>query len=80
MTQAVGIMLEDAVQEVYRAVRGVQRGTPPDSVTRAIGYIWLVLFLCWSTPVWTYPRQRAFRGEQSEYLLPFSLLASLSKV
>lgn len=80
MTQAVGIMLEDAVQEVYRAIRGVQRGTPPDSVARAIGYIWLVLFLCWSTPVWTYPRQRAFRGGQSQYLLPFSLLASLSKV
>lgn len=79
MTQAVGIMLEDAVQAAYRAMRVGRRGTPPSPVTRMTGYIWLILFLGWSTPVWTYARQRASRGEDSENLLPFSLLGFLSK-
>lgn len=80
MTQAVGIMLEDVVQALYRAIRGAQRDTPPTTVARAIGYIWVTLFLCWSTPMWTYARQSAMRGEQSENLLPFSLLGLLNKI
>lgn len=80
MTQAVGIMLEDAVQAGYRAFRGVQRGTPPTPVARAFGYIWLASFLIWSTPIWFYARQRASRGEESENMLPFSLLGWLTRI
>lgn len=80
MTQAVGIMLEDAVQAAYRAIIGIKRGTPPTLMARAVGYIWLALFLCWSTPMWIYPRQRAIRGEEGENALPFSLLSLLSKI
>lgn len=78
MTQAAGIMLEDAVQAGYRAVRGVQLGTPPTPLARAFGYIWLAFFLIWSTPIWIYARQHASKGEESENMLPFSLLRWLT--
>lgn len=77
MTQIVGILLEDAVQAFYRAVYGIQRGAPPTTRARAVGYIWLVVFLWWSTPAWFYPRQRVSQGNQSEAVLPFSLFAGL---
>lgn len=77
VTQVVGIVLEDAVQAVYRAMCGIQRGAPPRPMARAVGYLWLVMFLWWSTPVWFYPRQRVSRGDQRDAFLPFSLFASL---
>lgn len=80
MTQVIGIMLEDAVQTVYRASHGVQRGTPPTFISRAAGYIWLAVFLCWSQPIALYPRLGARRGGQSESLLPVSLLGLLNKI
>lgn len=80
MTQALGIILEDAVQAVYRAIRGVPRGTSPTLLARAIGYVWLALFLCWSTPIWIYAQQSASRGEQGDNLLPFSLLGLLKNI
>lgn len=77
-TQVVGIMLEDIVQAVYRAMRGVKWGTPPTPVTRAVGYVWLAVFLWWSTPVGFYPMQRISRCDNNE-ILPFSLFASILK-
>lgn len=79
LTQTLGIMLEDAVQAVYRAIRGVKRGTPSTAVARAVGYIWLALFLWWSTPIWIYARQSVSRGEPGENFIPFSFLGLLNK-
>lgn len=79
MTQAVGIMLEDTVQTMYRAIRGVQRGTPPTTATRLVGYIWLALFLSWSTPVWIYTRLRVTTADPSQQWVSFSLLGLLNK-
>lgn len=76
-TQIVGIVLEDVVQAVYRAVCSIQRGAPPTPMARTVGYVWLIVFLWWSTPAWFYPQQRLSRGDQREVPLPFSLFASL---
>lgn len=76
VTQVVGILLEDTVQAVYRSTRGVQWGAPPTPMARAVGYVWLVVFLWWSTPIWFYPQRRISRANDDE-LLPFSLFASL---
>ena len=78
-TQIVGIVVEDAVQAVYRAVCGIQRGAPPTPMARAVGYVWLIVFLWWSTPAWFYPRQRVSRGDERDAFLPFSLFASFLK-
>lgn len=49
-TQVLGIMLEDGAQEIYRRVRG-----KPGSLTRIVGYLWVLAFLSWSTAAWQYP-------------------------
>lgn len=73
-------MLEDGVQAVYRSVRGLSRGGqkgPPPLWARVVGYVWVVVFLTWSTPAFTYPMSAAYRGEVRDEILPFSLLAAM---
>ena len=79
MTQVLGIMLEDAVQALFRFVRGVKRGSAPTRGSRVIGYIWLVIFFWWSTPAWFYPRLRVSGGDERDQILPFSLFGQLMK-
>lgn len=57
--QALGIILEDGAQEVYRNIFGNKYS----GVCRAIGYFWVVTFLSWSTPVWVYPMVRSMKRE-----------------
>ncbi len=45
--QALGIMLEDGFQNMFYRVGG-QSGF----LSRAIGYVWVLLFLSWSIAVW----------------------------
>jgi hypothetical protein len=70
-TQALGIMLEDGVQEVYRIFFGNRHGR----FCKAIGYVWLFAFLSWSTPAWAYPVVRAM--EREDMMLTFSALRPL---
>ncbi|ORY04455.1 membrane bound O-acyl transferase family-domain-containing protein [Clohesyomyces aquaticus] len=43
---------------------------------KGIGYVWVVAWLAWSMPVWTYP---AARRSQGEGILPFSILEHFSR-
>ncbi len=52
-------MLEDGVQELYRRVFGDQQS----AVCRAVGYVWVLAFLSWSSPVWVYPVVRTMKRE-----------------
>lgn len=75
-TQALGIILEDSVQAVYKSCTKNSPGSNsklPHRWTRIVGYIWLVVFMSWSTPVWSYP---AIRRNQDP-VLPFSLFGLL---
>lgn len=49
-TQALGIMIEDGAQSVYRHIGG-----HPGFLSRTVGYIWVLAFLSWSIPAWQYP-------------------------
>ena len=70
--QAIGIMMEDAVQAIYRWYHGQKRTTAsPRGWKRAFGFVWLLLWLIWTTPVWTYPVAQRSSGEG---ILPVSLL------
>lgn len=71
--QTLGIMIEDAVQAVYRSLRGDKAGQSHIAVT-VLGYIWVVAWLVWSTPRWTYPVMQRYGGEP---VLPFSLISLL---
>lgn len=79
-TQALGILLEDGVQALYhhhhRPVPGT-RATKPDNrsgtAAKLIGYLWLGVFLAWSTPAWAYPAMRRNEGRAEDMVLPFSI-------
>ncbi len=63
--QPLGIMLEDGMQTLARRVPA-SRGR--GRVKRIVGYLWVVVFLAWSTPTWFYPQQRL--GIDPAELLP----------
>ena len=70
--EAIGIMIEDTVQGIYRLLRG-QKRTPdkPTGWKHALGLAWVLIWLTWTTPVWVYPVAQRSTGQA---ILPFSLL------
>lgn len=81
LTQAVGIMVEDAIQAIYSRQLSAGYGKQVPSVlvrwARFIGYIWVAVFLVWSTPMWIYPALRVNKGEEKDILLPYSFIRLL---
>lgn len=76
VTQAAGIMLEDAIIGAWRRVagRGVRaRFGRPSLWKRVLGYVWLAVFMTWSTPRWAYPHAR-WAGPSEAPLLPVSVI------
>lgn len=63
-------MLEDAIQALYRSYRGEKAGASPRAAT-ALGYLWVLAWMVWTTPLWTYPSMQRGKGER---ILPFSLM------
>ena len=63
--QSLGIMLEDAVQELYRRISGESKGPPSGDWVplwkRLVGYCWVGLFLVWTMPGWCYQLLRPDR-------------------
>lgn len=72
LLQPLGIMLEDAFQALARQVP-ISRSL--GSMERIVCYLWVVMFLAWSTPTWFYPQQRL--GIDPANLLPFSVIGPL---
>lgn len=54
-TQALGVLLEDLVCNVYRSIKGVSRDQPVTRGQKFVGYIWVGAFLAWSLPAYVYP-------------------------
>lgn len=85
-TQALGILLEDSVQALYHHHRFVPGGGATKSsnrsgtVAKLIGYLWLGVFLVWSTPVWAYPAMRRNEGRTEDMVLPFSIVKMLAGI
>jgi hypothetical protein len=69
--QGLGIMFEDAVQALYRR----HRSGKPEFWTRIAGYIWVSLFLIWTTPCWIYPVVRSNVPER-DIIPPWKLFTS----
>ena len=72
--QALGIIIEDVAQGIFRTLNR-QRRSPgrPTWWKRALGSVWLLLWLIWTTPSWNYPIVRRSSGQ----ILPFTLLGWL---
>lgn len=75
MMQALGIIIEDVAQGIFRTVKHQERSPGrPEGWKRALGSIWLVFWLFWTTPDWNYPIAERSLGQG---ILPFSLLGWL---
>lgn len=72
LTQALGIVLEDAFQAAYYYISGKKRSANAPLLHKFVGYVWLVLFLAWSTPAWSYPQFRSIRSGV-DCLFPFTI-------
>jgi hypothetical protein len=77
--QAVTVMLEDGVQELWRRWEGQSWGRTGEGVklggryNRAFGYVWVILFAIWSSPRWSYPAARCVRPGK-DVMLPYRIL------
>ncbi|KAL2070386.1 hypothetical protein VTL71DRAFT_13412 [Oculimacula yallundae] len=70
--QAAGIVVEDAVQLIYRVITGRDLKSPPRLWTRMLGYVWVAFFLLfWTTPGWMYPTARMNLGTQDGKFIPY---------
>ncbi|KAI9758079.1 MAG: hypothetical protein M4579_003210 [Chaenotheca gracillima] len=72
LTQAFGIVLEDAVTASYRYVTGQAKDAkaPTPLWQKLVGYVWVGAFQFWSTPMWSYPQIRISNPKDS--VMPFS--------
>ncbi|KAH6699764.1 membrane bound O-acyl transferase family-domain-containing protein [Leptodontidium sp. MPI-SDFR-AT-0119] len=77
LTQVVGIMVEDTVRILWGdgRVTDIPRLNPSWRIV--VGYIWVGLWLFWTTPTWSYPPARHYTGDS---FLPFSFFKSQSAV
>ena len=74
-TQAVGIIIEDGAQTFYHwAMPDRKDALIHQPFAKILGYIWVVIFMVWSTPAWIYPSLYANRGEDKDLIVPFSLV------
>lgn len=62
-TQALGVVIEDAVQYVYRTHLKRSGQNEITMFERCVGYIWVLSFLIWSSPAWVFPVTRNMRFE-----------------
>lgn len=56
MTQPFAIMLEVAVQDLYR--KYIRKSGQPKSWEYIVGYIWVAVYFTWTAPTWFYPQVR----------------------
>ena len=81
VTQALGILLEDIIRAQWSLIRSSrkERSISTTSVRTLpwLGYLWVFLFMVWSTPVWIYPAIAANRGEEKDLILPFSIVGTI---
>ena len=79
LLMALGIIMEDAAQWlVFDIVLGSQaRGS---GWAKAVGYLWVLLWLVIATPFYPYPSLQRVTGGPKDELLPYSVVAMVQKV
>ena len=70
ITQALGIVLEDAFQAAYYRLSGKRRREHVPLRHKIVGFVWLAGFQVWASPVWLYAQVRHVRFGV-DVLLPF---------
>jgi len=80
-TQAVGIILEDGVRTMFRwVVPDHKDASRYQSLIRIFGYVYVFVFMVWSTPVWIYPSLYANKGEEKDRVVPYSVFGAVYEI
>ena len=72
LLQALGIVIEDGFQAAYYSLTGRSRPLVAPLLHKLFGYMWVIAFMTWSLPVWTYPQMRYVRG-RTDAMYPFTI-------
>lgn len=77
--QALGIMIEDGVQECFDRFQSDNKAdakAAPGWWARLVGYAWVWSFMAWSIPWWIYPPTHyyAVQGQVPRSLVPYSVV------
>jgi hypothetical protein len=70
MTQAVGLIFEDCIVRLYHLAPSWMR--LPKTLAKALGFIWVSIFLIWSVPVYMYPMMWRTNQGLQDSTIPFS--------
>lgn len=74
-------LLEDSVRvqwtRLTKVLDGYTRQWACAPTSTPFGYVWVLFFLVWSTPVWIHPSIAANKGEAKDKILPFSVMGSI---
>jgi hypothetical protein len=64
LTQVLGLVLEDWMRAAYHFAVGSDKSVVgPRLWQRVLGSVWVLTFMMWSTPAWTYPIMRKHHGQ-----------------
>lgn len=77
--QALGIIAEDTLLALRprRSVRTIDSsGT---WLFKILGYLWVMVFMVWSTPIWIYPSLSRNKAEDKYQVVPFSVVKWIGK-
>lgn len=74
-------MVEDAVEGAYRWIFTTKRKgkiVQPELQTwhKLVGYIWVYLFMVWTTPAWSFANIR-HADPTNNYILPFTIIGRM---
>ena len=72
-TQTIGIIGEDAIRTLFRRFLPNKEGSKPRTFYKVRGYVWVFIFLVWSTPSWIYPSMYENKGEEKDLVVPYSV-------
>ena len=60
---------------MYHSTQGIEEmSKEPERWAERVGYIWILVFLIWSSRVWMYPSLRVSKGEDKGILLLYSFI------
>ena len=65
LMQALGIMIEDGVQAIYRQTFKSVRESKANVIGKAVGFAWVLFFFVWTSPVWVFPATRKMQKEDA---------------
>ena len=77
-THALGIVFEDFIVSIYRSLSGSNaKARAAYRGEKLIGYLWVALFMTWSTPMYMFPILQRSTADFNDSPIPFSVVGKV---